>query len=188
VRCVGLICDRGIDAALVAAAEAALDRVLGLPSRRCGEFAAARAAYDPHRQQYDSSALLIDLAARAPRDCSWVLAITEHDLYVPMLSFVFGQAQLGGRMAIVSLARLRQEFYGLPPDPELLRRRAVKEVLHEMGHGLGLVHCVEPLCALSLSTDLLQVDSKQPELCDSCRALLRETIRARRENAPADPE
>ena len=186
MRCVGLLCDRGIDAALVAAAETALAHILQLPTRRCGEFAAAATAYDPRRQQYDSSALLILLAAQAPPDCGWLLAITDRDLFVPMLSFVFGQAQLGGRVAIISLARLRQDFYGLPPDPELLRQRTVKEVLHEMGHVLGLVHCLEPLCAMSLSTDLVQVDSKRPELCASCQALLRETRRERTGNRHAD--
>ena len=187
MRCVSLLCDRGVDAALVAAAEGALAQVLELPSRRCGEFAAAASAYDPRRQQYDSSALLIALAAQVPADCTWVLGITGHDLYVPMLSFVFGQAQLGGRVAIVSLSRLRQDFYGLPADPDLLRQRAVKEVLHEMGHLLGLVHCEESLCAMSLSTDIVQVDSKRSELCESCRALLREDRRAREENPHADP-
>jgi len=93
---------------------------------------------------------------------------------VPMLTFVFGQAQLGGRVAIVSLARLRQEFYGLPADPILVRERAVKEALHEMGHAFGLVHCVDPLCAMSLSTQVEQVDAKLPDVCPSCRTLLRE--------------
>ena len=179
MRSVGLVCDDGVDAAIVAAVEAALARVLELPARRCGGFPATAAAYDPQRDQYDSGALLIGLAARAPADGTWLLGITVRDLYAPMLSFVFGQAQLGGRVAIVSLARLRQEFYGLAADPELLLLRVVKEVLHEMGHALGLVHCVEPLCAMSLSTNIDQVDAKRTELCDSCRALLAETGRGR---------
>jgi archaemetzincin len=97
-----------------------------------------------------------------------------------MLSFVFGHAQLGGRVAVVSLARLRQEFYGLPPDPGLLRERAAKEALHEVGHAFGLVHCVDSECAMSLSTGIEQVDAKQAAYCDTCRALLREADAAAR--------
>ena len=85
-----------------------------------------------------------------------------------MLSFLFGQAQLDGAAAIVSIARLRQEFYGLPGDEGLLLARARKEALHELGHTFGLVHCPDPLCAMSLSTSLPQVDAKRDEYCESC--------------------
>ncbi len=73
-----------------------------------------------------------------------MLALTGRDLFVPVLTFVFGQAQLGGRVAVVSLARLRQEFYGMAPNGEILMERAVKEALHETGHTFGLVHCRGP--------------------------------------------
>ena len=56
---------------------------------------------------------------RCPRDAAKLLAVTERDLFVPVLTFVFGQAQLGGRVAVISLARLRQEFYGLAPNREV---------------------------------------------------------------------
>ena len=72
---------------------------------------------------------------------SGILGVTDVDLAIPMLSFLFGQAQLDGRVAVVSLCRLHQEFYGLPADRGLLRERTVKEVLHELGHTFGLAHC-----------------------------------------------
>ena len=83
------------------------------------------------------------LAQRAPRDAARVLGITDVDLAIPMLSFLFGQAQFDGPIAVVSLCRLHQEFYGLPAEDALLRERTVKEVMHEMGHTFGLVHCSE---------------------------------------------
>ena len=76
-----------------------------------------------------------------------VLGVTDVDLAIPMLSFLFGQAQFDGPVAVVSLCRLHQEFYGLPRRRRLLRERTVKEVLHELGHTFGLVHCAEPTCA-----------------------------------------
>jgi len=80
---------------------------------------------------------------------------------------------LGGRVAVVSLARLRQEFYGLEPNRDVFLERTYKEVLHEAGHTFGLVHCTERGCAMSLATNVRQIDLKQAAFCGSCGALLR---------------
>jgi archaemetzincin len=85
-----------------------------------------------------------------------------------MLSFLFGQAQLEGSVAVISLCRLRQEFYGLPADAELLRQRVVKETLHELGHTFGLTHCHEPKCVMSLATHVGLVDQKAERYCTRC--------------------
>jgi archaemetzincin len=89
-------------------------------------------------------------------------------LAIPMLSFLFGQAQFDGPIAVVSLCRLHQEFYGLPEREDLLRERTVKEVLHELGHTFGLVHCAETACAMSLSTHIQFVDLKAEKYCARC--------------------
>jgi archaemetzincin len=187
VRFMLLMCDVAVEETVVTAVQRALAHVLKLDVRVDPHFPDPQPAYDPKRNQYDSSTLLVSLAHRASENGSWILGLTGRDLYVPMLTFVFGQAQLGGRVAIVSLARLRQEFYGLPADPALVRERAVKEALHEMGHALGLVHCVEPLCAMSLSTQVEQVDAKLPDICTSCRTLLLESGPAQEESAVDGP-
>jgi len=129
-------------------------------------------AFDPVRKQYGSIPLLEMLARIAPADCRKLLAVTEKDLFIPVLTFVFGQAQLGGRVGVVSLARLRQEFYGLPPNREVFVQRAVKEALHETGHMFGLVHCPAQGCAMSLATGVRQIDGKQPGFCVACAARL----------------
>ena len=92
--------------------------------------------------------------------------------FVPVLSFVFGQAQLGGPAALVSVARLDQSFYGLPPRRSLLVDRTLKTVLHELGHTCGLVHCSDRTCAMALATNVAQLDAKEPRYCESCRALM----------------
>jgi archaemetzincin len=130
-------------------------------------------AFDAARRQYRSMDVLEMLARYCPADAWKLLAVTERDLFVPVLTFVFGQAQLGGRFAVVSLARLRQEFYGLAPNPEILLERAAKEALHETGHTFGLVHCVDRSCAMSLATNVRQIDGKQAAWCPACAAQVR---------------
>lgn len=141
---------------------------LPLPIRRLPALSIPDSAYDGKRKQYHSVEIMKLLAQKAPQDASRVLGVTAVDLSIPMLSFLFGQAQLDGRVAIVSLCRLQQEFYGLPARDDLLRERLTKEVLHEMGHTFGLVHCSEQKCAMSLSTHIGMVDTKAEEYCSRC--------------------
>jgi archaemetzincin len=129
-------------------------------------------AYDAGRKQYGSIPVLEMLARHAPADAHKVLAVTEHDLFIPVLTFVFGHAQLGGRVGVVSLARLRQEFYGLPPNHGVFLGRSVKEALHETGHMYGLVHCADRTCAMSLATNVRQIDMKRAAFCERCAARL----------------
>ena len=129
-------------------------------------------AYDARRGQYGSIQALGLLLERCPPDALKLLAVTEGDLFIPALTFVYGQAQLGGRVAVISLARLRQEFYGLPPNREVLLQRAWKEAIHETGHTFGLVHCPDRDCAMSLATNIRHIDAKRAEFCAACAARL----------------
>ena len=158
---------------------AALDVVCGmmaaefdLPVREV-RFPAVDFALDAHRGQYRSADVLEMAARLCPQDAWKLLALTGSDLFVPVLTFVFGQAQLDGRVGVVSLARLRQEFYGLAPNLEILLARTAKEALHEAGHMFGLVHCPDRACAMSLATNVRQIDGRQAAWCAGCAARLR---------------
>lgn len=131
-------------------------------------------AWDPSRRQYNSALILRELVRTCPPDAHRLLGITEFDLFIPMLSFVFGQAQLSGRVALISFARLRQEFYGIAPAASVFEERARKEALHELGHTFSLTHCPDRGCPMSLSTGIAQVDDKGSRYCGSCAAQLRE--------------
>ena len=133
-------------------------------------------AWDPDRRQYASIPVLEMLARIQTGAGEKLIAVTERDLFIPVLTFVFGHAQLGGRVALVSLARLRQEFYGLVRDQEVFLERARKEALHEAGHTFGLVHCAEISCAMSLSTNVRQIDRKRAGYCPACAAQLRKGV------------
>jgi archaemetzincin len=158
------------------AVEFAATETFGLETRRLQALPHPAFAWDAERSQHASTAILKDVFARRTPDAVRVLAVTEADIFLPMLTFVFGQAQLGGDAALISLARLRQEFYRLPPDRPLLLARAVKEALHELGHTFGIVHCPDPACAMSLSSDIRQIDAKNAGLCPGCSALLEESL------------
>jgi len=129
-----------------------------------------RSAYHARRQQYLASDLLSLLRGVIPGGASVVLGVTEADLYAPRLNFVFGQAELGGKAGVVSLARLRPTWYGEPPDPARLDERALKEAMHELGHLLGAEHCPHPECVMYFSHGLADTDRKGYRPCPRCQA------------------
>ena len=139
-----------------------------LPIHRRPAVAIPAGAFDVNRGQYQSVELMKILARFEAPDAGRILGVTDVDIAIPMLSFLFGQAQFEGPVAIISLCRLHQEFYGLPAQESLLRERTVKEALHELGHTFGLVHCSDGSCAMSLSTHIEFVDSKSERYCARC--------------------
>jgi len=125
-------------------------------------------AYNPLRGQYLSTEILKGLVRNPPSESWRVLGVTEADLYIPILTFVFGEAQLSDHGAVVSAHRLRQEFYGMPADPQLLQERLLKEALHELGHTFGLRHCPDYRCVMSASHGVERIDLKLAEFCPEC--------------------
>jgi archaemetzincin len=161
-----------VDRGALRALEERVETEFGFPVRGM-ELGNVDFAFDAGRGQYGSIPVLEMLLRRCPEDAAKLLAVTERDLFIPVLTFVFGQAQLGGRVGVVSFARLRQEFYGLPANREAFLKRAYKEALHEAGHLFGLVHCAERTCAMSLATTVRQIDLKDDAFCAPCAARLR---------------
>ena len=124
--------------------------------------------YDPVRNQYNSTGLLLELLNASPPESLRTLGVTELDLFIPIFTFLFGEAQLDGKAALVSTHRLRNQFYGIPEDKELLRNRLLKEGIHELGHTFGLIHCFTLKCVMRSSTYVEDIDQKSIHFCRLC--------------------
>ncbi len=162
----------GVEEEALNAVRERMEREFGAPAREM-RLPGIDFAYDANRNQYASIAVLETLVRIFPDDALKLLAVTDRDLFIPVLTFVYGHAQLGGGAGVISLARLRQEFYGLAPNREIFLERAVKEALHETGHLFGLTHCAARNCAMSLATNIRQIDSKDAAFCAVCASRLR---------------
>jgi archaemetzincin len=132
------------------------------------------AAFDESRNQYYSTRLISFLLDQIPAGGGKILGVCSSDLFVPVLTYVFGEAQLNGRVAVVSSYRLDDERYGLPQNQPLLQERLVKEAVHELGHTFGLVHCHNQDCVMHSSSGVEEIDLKSSAFCESCRSVLGE--------------
>ncbi len=128
--------------------------------------------YNPDRRQYNGDQLLKEVDALNYQGSVKTIGLFNVDLYIPILTYIFGQAQLGGRTAIASLFRLNNELYGIKTDDELNSDRFAKEIIHELGHTFGLIHCHTPSCVMRSSTYVEDIDQKKPHFCPGCRSLL----------------
>ena len=126
-------------------------------------------AFDPNRVQHNSSLILQQLIRQPPPDADKILGVLDVDLFIPILTFVFGEAQLQGIGAVVSTHRLHNRFYGLPENRELTTDRLLKEAVHELGHTFGLIHCLQPRCVMNASTYVENIDQKPAEFCSLCQ-------------------
>jgi archaemetzincin len=128
--------------------------------------------YNPVRRQYDGFRLLKEVDAKFAPESGKTIGLFDVDLFIPILTYIFGQAYLNGRAGIASIFRLRNERYGLKRDDKILVERFRKEVIHELGHAFGLIHCHDSSCVMRSSTYVEDIDQKTEHLCHNCREQL----------------
>jgi archaemetzincin len=128
--------------------------------------------YEPTRRQYNANALLKQVDSLAFPDSVKTLGLFNIDLFIPILTFIFGQAFLGGHAGIASLFRLSNDRYGMTGEGDYLLERFRKEVIHELGHMFGLIHCHQPTCVMRSSTYVEDIDQKEQHFCLECRSQL----------------
>ncbi len=131
-------------------------------------------AYDSYRNQYHSTRVIAILekhiqALKAER----LLGVVSFDLYVPGMNFVFGEARCPGRVAVISTLRLRA---GSMNKMSLFDGRVVKEAVHEIGHMLGLKHCLDSSCVMYFSQRLEDTDKKHADFCKNCKPFVRSLV------------
>lgn len=127
-----------------------------------------RSSLNATRGQLFASTLSSKVVRAHPEADGVLLAVTDFDLYKTSHRFVFGDADETQSTAVVSVHRLRSEFYGEPPDSNQLFQRTLKESIHELGHAFGLKHCYNARCAMYYSHSIFETDNKMPHFCESC--------------------
>ncbi len=125
-------------------------------------------AFSKERNQYYSTSIISRAAELTAGIEGNIILLLQSDLYVPVLTYVFGEAQLKGNLSIVSLCRLHEEFYTGISNEELLIKRSLKEILHELGHNFGLFHCRNWDCVMHSSAGIEEVDIKGDSYCTTC--------------------
>jgi archaemetzincin len=133
--------------------------------------------YDASRRQYDANKLLHYLENHFSAEDSTIIGLFNVDLFIPIFTYIFGQAFLGGKSGIASLYRLSNEHYGMEADTNLLLERFAKEIIHELGHTKGLKHCHIPDCVMRSGTYVEDIDQKNMGFCDECNNNLKNVIR-----------
>jgi archaemetzincin len=161
-----------IDTSLLEELKDKLDKAFGCPLEIAPEDFNLKKAYDSRRKQYLATKLLSQLKKAGVAKGEKVLGIVDIDLYAPGLNFIFGQADIADGTAVISLCRLRQEYYGSVPDEALFLERTTKEAVHELGHTFGLDHCPNVKCVMHFSNSLADTDWKQATFCGQCRPKL----------------
>ena len=125
--------------------------------------------YSPGRRQYDANKILQLVSEISPPGAIKTFGLLQVDLFIPILTYIFGQAILNGGTGIGSIYRLRNELYGLKQNTILQFNRLRKVVIHELGHTFGLIHCYHDTCVMRSSTYVEDIDQKEIHFCRSCR-------------------
>jgi archaemetzincin len=143
--------------------------VYGIDAKISSQIKIPEEAYNHLRHQYSGEKIISWLERNFK---GRILAVISEDVYAEGLNFIFGQAQFGGRIAIISLYRLNPQFYKKPFDKKIFIERAKKEAIHEIGHTLKLEHCPNEKCVMCFSNTINDVDKKGKDLCGMCKIQL----------------
>ncbi|HMK64991.1 MAG TPA: hypothetical protein VK564_04300, partial [Thermodesulfobacteriota bacterium] len=135
--------------------------VLGLNTKILPSSPDPEYAFLARRGQYEAGKILKALSA-SPDSVPFQLAVVAVDIYTPILTYVFGESQLGGKAAVVSLFRLQNK------NREEVYNRAAKIAIHEIGHLLGIIHCETADCLMGFSKDLAKLDERPLRFCQAC--------------------
>ncbi len=156
------------DSALLTTISSGITEEYNLPALFIESHLDLNEFYDPSRRQYNGNEILKKIDSLYFFKAIKTIGLLEVDLFIPVLTYIFGQAVFKGNTGIASLYRLKNEQYGMKPDEDLLFNRFNKVIIHEIGHTFGLVHCHNPACVMRSSTYVEDIDQKDHKLCSSC--------------------
>ena len=165
-----------IDSDIVDRIAAEIRRLFPFPVVIAPLLADVTFAYDENRDQYLSTKILDHLSESIPEPALKLIAVVDVDLFIPILTHVFGEAQLGGRICVVSIHRLKENLGALGRNPAY-HCRIIKEAVHELGHCFNLLHCREPSCIMNYCRSVQDVDRRSEHLCRYCRVLMEDELK-----------
>lgn len=139
------------------------------PGLECPEYTVLQA-----RCQYNAAGLVEFLAKGLTRH-TLRLGLTGEDISLPFLTYVYGEAQIGGKAGVISTCRLGMTKKGAAVKKSKMYERLAKVSVHETGHLLGLLHCSRPECVMNFSAGLDHLDRLTLAFCSGCLGYLRET-------------
>lgn len=138
-------------------------------------------AYDEKRFQYNAGIILKQFSEmffeKFDKKFDKIVGVASVDLFVPILTYVFGEAKQGGRCALVSLFRLEKDCNHITPPPSLVYERAAKVALHELGHLFNLLHCEDNRCLMHFAGGISQLDKTPLYFCKYCTAFFRDALK-----------
>ena len=134
-------------------------------------------AFDERRRQYDAATIIKILETLDFRHYAKVLGILNEDLFIPIFTHVMGEAQEGGKFALVSMYRLLKKTEGKRSPSSNILERLVKVALHELGHLFNLVHCADQRCLMHFSGNIEEIDRIRFHLCVYCEKHLAESLK-----------
>jgi archaemetzincin len=177
---IGLVPLGPVDPEILQSLRQAISRHLSLPVRILPPRPLPSHTMHAERNQHHSVRLLEYLLDDGDhQDPLRILGITTADLYIPIFTFVFGEAQLDGKAAIVSLFRPGGGADGPRPPRPILLRRLLRLSLHELGHTFGLPHCRQPGCVMGFSPNLEKLDQKDSAFCEYCQIMMNDYLKNR---------
>ena len=153
-----------------------IERLFHFPTTNAPVLSDVAFAYDENRDQYHSTRILEKLSECTPANALKLIAIVDVDLFIPILTHVFGEAQLGGRTCVISLFRLKEDLDPAENNPAYLCR-IIKEAVHELGHCFNLRHCRDPACIMNYCRSIQDVDRRSEQLCRYCRVMVEDEMK-----------
>ena len=170
----GMVALGPIDPDILRRLRTALSKFLPLPVRVLHPQPLPPQTYHVIRNQYNAVQLLEFLIDQKENKAFRILGVTAGDLYIPIFTFIFGEAQLNDKTAIISVFRLRGDAGGHAPPKQVFLKRLLKLSIHELGHTFGLKHCLEDGCLMGFSSNLEKLDQKNLAFCEYCQILMQD--------------